>query len=78
MKMIVTIIPTDIVTNSLLSSFYPFLQTKNKNQIFSKSVVWQPEILLFLVYTESNAMSNLADFYKRIFLRVNPVCIVGP
>ena len=33
MKIIVTIIPTDLVKNSLLSSFCPFLQTKNKNQV---------------------------------------------
>ena len=35
MKIIVTIIPTDLVTNSLLSSFCPFWQAKNKNQVFS-------------------------------------------
>ena len=34
MKMILTIIPANIVTNSLLSSFCPFLKTKSKNQIF--------------------------------------------
>ena len=28
-----TIIPTDLVTNWLLFSFCPFLQTKNKNQV---------------------------------------------
>ena len=32
MKTIVTLIPTDLVTNLLLCSFCPFLQTKNKNQ----------------------------------------------
>ena len=32
MKIIVTIIPTDLVTNLLLSSFCPFLQTKNQKQ----------------------------------------------
>ena len=39
-KIIVTIIPTDLVTNLLLSSLCPFLQTKNKNQVLSKFVVW--------------------------------------
>ena len=39
MKMIVTIIPTNLVTNSLLSLFCPFTGPKNKNQIFSKLVV---------------------------------------
>ena len=28
-----------LVTNSLLSVFYPFFKTKKKNQIFSKLVV---------------------------------------
>ena len=43
MKIIATIIPTDLVTNLLLSSFCPFLQTKNrplkmlKNAFYEKS-----------------------------------------
>ena len=40
LKMTVTIIPTNLVTNSLLSLFCPFMETKNKNQILSKVVVW--------------------------------------
>ena len=40
MKMIVTIIPTNLVTNSLLSLFCPFIETKIKNQVLSKLVVW--------------------------------------
>ena len=40
MKMIVTIIPTDIVTNLLLSSFCPFLQTKKPVRII---VAWYAE-----------------------------------
>ena len=39
MKMIVTIIPTDLVTNSLSSLFCPFIETTNKNHIFRK-LVW--------------------------------------
>ena len=31
MKIIATIIPTDLITDLLLSSSYPFLQTKTKN-----------------------------------------------
>ena len=31
MKMIVTIIPTNLRSNSLLSLFCPFIGTKNKN-----------------------------------------------
>ena len=37
---IVTIIPTDLVTHSFLSAFYSYLQTKNKNLVFSKLVAW--------------------------------------
>ena len=55
-------ISTDLVTNSFLSSFSPFLQTKNKNQRFSKWVT-----LYF------KAMPNSIDFYKGIFLHVIPV-----
>ena len=40
MKMIVNIIPTNLVINSFLSRFGFFVETKNKNQIFSKMLVW--------------------------------------
>ena len=36
MKITVTIIAIDSVTNSFLSFFCIFLQTKNKNQVFGK------------------------------------------
>ena len=40
MEIILTIIPNyGFVTNLLLSSFCPYLQTKNKNQVFNKLVV---------------------------------------
>ena len=32
MKIIANIVPTDLVTSSLLSSFCPFLQTKKKKE----------------------------------------------
>ena len=54
--MIVTIISSNLVTNSLLSLFCPFIETKNKNQVFSKLVVWQREIYFF-VYIESRSTS---------------------
>ena len=76
MRIIVAIIPTELVTNSLLYFFCPFLKTKNKNPVFSKLVVWQREIFLFSVYNES--FSNLIGFYKRIFLHVIPVRIIVP
>ena len=40
MKIIITIIPTDLVANLFFSFFCPFLQTTNKNLVFSKLVVW--------------------------------------
>ena len=40
MKLIVTIIATNVVANSLLSLFCPALETKNKNQVLTKLVVW--------------------------------------
>ena len=56
--MIVTIIPTDLVTNSLLSSFCSYLQTKNKDQVFSRLVVWYREIFLLFVYSKSRSTSK--------------------
>ena len=58
MKIIVTIIPTSLVTNFLLFSFSPFLQTKNKNLVFSKLVVWLLVIFLFFVNSESRSTSK--------------------
>ena len=39
MKIIVTKIPSNVVTNSLLSLFYPLFETKNKNEVLSNLVV---------------------------------------
>ena len=36
MKIIVTVIPKDLVTNLLLSSFCPFLQTKKQESGFQQ------------------------------------------
>ena len=46
------------ITNLLLSSFCSFLQTKNKNQVFSKLVVWYQEMFLFFVNSESCSTSK--------------------
>ena len=40
MKIIVTIIPANLVTSSPGSLFCPFIETKSKNQMFSELVVW--------------------------------------
>ena len=47
MKIIVTKIPTNPVENSLLSLLYPALETKNRNQVLTKLVVWYKEIFIF-------------------------------
>ena len=75
MKIIVTSIPTDLVTNSLLSSFFSFLQTKNKNQ------VWYQEIFAFCLYRVAlyfKAVMNSIDFSKGIFLHVILIRIIVP
>ena len=81
MKMIITIIPTDLVTNSLFSnSFCPFLQTENKNQDLGKLVVTR-NISVFCLWRVAlffKTMPNSIDFYKGIFLHVFPVRIIVP
>ena len=59
MKTIVTIIPTNLVTNSLSFLFCSFVETKNKNHIFSKLVVWLREIFLCFIYSESCSPSKV-------------------
>ena len=83
MRVTATIISTDLVTNSLLSSFCPFLQTKHKHHVFSKLVIWQQEMFLVFVYSESRSTSkpwqmNSIDFYKGILLHVILVRIIVP
>ena len=50
MKIIASIIRTNLVTNSLLSPFWSFIETKNKNWIFSKYVGSPASFLSFLVF----------------------------
>ena len=64
MKIILTMIPTDLVTNLLLFSFCPFLKTKNKNQVLSKLVIWQREIFLFLFITTRVLLQIHIEFNK--------------
>ena len=54
-EIIVTIIPTNLVANSLLSHFFPFRETNNKNQVFSNLVVWQQEVVSLSVYNKSRS-----------------------
>ena len=77
MEIIVSIIPTDLVTNSFLSSFCPFLQIKNKNFVFSKLVV---QLYFCFLFKASRSLlqshPNSTDFYKGVFSYVIPIRII--
>ena len=75
-KIIVTIIPTNVVTSLLWSLFCPFEEIKNKNQIFSKLMVWLQEIVLLFVYRYAKGIPISINFYKKIFLHVISVPII--
>ena len=57
-KIIVAIIPTDLVTNSLLFSFCPFLQTRKKSGFRQVGFLVLRNISLFFVYSELRFTSN--------------------
>ena len=57
MKIIVIIIPTNLVTNSLVSLLCPFIETKNKNKIFSKLEVARNSFASF--YSNSGSTSRV-------------------
>ena len=70
-----TIIPTYLVTKSLLYSFCPFLQTENK-KVGGLST---RNISAFCLYQDalySKAIPNSIEFYKGIFLHVILVRII--
>ena len=64
MKKIVTIIPTNLVTNSLLFLLCTFVETKNKNLIFNKLVIWEHEIFLFLFIASRILFQKYAEFNR--------------
>ena len=71
----VTIIPTDVVTNLLFCSFCPFLSTQNKR--FSASWCFGSK-KCFCFFFIVSAMPNSIDFHKGIFLHVIPARIIVP
>ena len=78
MKIIVTIIPKGLVTNSLLSSFCHFLQQGDFEQVdglVSRNI---PVFCFYRIALYFKAMPNSIDFYKGILLHVIPVCIIVP
>ena len=66
MKIIVTIILTNLVTNSLLSLFCPFVETKTKNQIFSKIVACNKTYFCFLFLASRALLQRYAKFNKLV------------
>ena len=84
MKIIVTIIPTDLVTNWLLFLFLSVLTNQKQESGFQQvgglvtrniSVFCLLQVALFL-----KAMPNSINFDKRVFLHVRtiPVRIIAP
>ena len=63
MKLILTIIPTNLVTNSHLSLFGPLVTSENKIQIFRSG---NKKYFIFFVYSESchALLQRHADFNK--------------
>ena len=79
-KIIVAIIPTDLVTNSLLFSFCPFLQTRKKVRFsaswFSGNKKYFSIFCLQRVTLYFKPMPNSTNFYKEFFLHVIPVGMI--
>ena len=63
-KMTLTLIPMDLVTNWLLYIFCSFVWSKNKNHLFRMLVVLLKEIFLFFVYSESHSTSKASKFNR--------------
>ena len=77
MKIAVTLIPTDLVTNLLLFYFCPFLQTKKNESGFQQvGAMVTRNISVFCLKRVTfyfKAMPNSIDFHKGILLHVIPV-----
>ena len=83
MKIVVTIIRTDFVTNLFLSSFF-FLSHKLKTKVKFSASWWSGNekyfSFLFIAIRAllQRHMPNSIDFYKGIFLHVVPVRLIAP
>ena len=72
----VIIIPTNLFTSWLSSPSFPFAITKNKNEIFSKLVIWKQKLFLLFNYSELHSSSkayrvqytSIKEFSHMIFL----------
>ena len=83
MKIIVTVIRIDLVTNAFLSfCFLSFLTSQKRESGFQQvSGLVIRSISIFCLYRVAlyfKAMQNAVDFYKRISFHVIPVRIIAP
>ena len=81
MTIIVTIIPADLVKNSLLSSLFFLVNEKQESGLLHVCGLVMRNIFVFCLWRVAlyfKVMPNSIDFYKRIFLHVIPVCIIVP
>ena len=74
MKIIVTVIPANLVTNLILSLFRPFVETKSKNQILTKLALMMIkrsgrggtyDVTGFLSYKNLLIMQNLEKIIQK-------------
>ena len=85
MKIIITAIRIDLVTNAFLSfCFLSFLTSQKRESGFwqvNEKLIVMRSISMFCLYRVAlyfKAMQNSVDFYKRISFHVIPVCIIAP
>ena len=79
MKIILTITSTDLVTKSLLSSFFLKLQSKKESGFQQIGGLVTRKISVFCLYQVTpyfKALPNSIDFYKGIFLHIIHVRII--
>ena len=73
MKIIVTIIPTNLISNSILSPFYP----KKPKKRIKFSVNWWSGNNKIMSFVQSKSPYRISiDFYQRMFLHVLVLIIV--
>ena len=64
MKIVVIIIPTDLVTNSLLSSFCPYLQPKKQESGFEQVGGLVTKNICFLFIVSRAILESHTEFNK--------------
>ena len=59
MKMIINVISTNLVTNSFMSLFYPFVETKTRLKFSASWCSGNDKYFFFFVYSESHSTSKV-------------------